>query len=257
MKNTREVEETPYKPRSINIMGVPVAPFESYDQALKSVEEAVESKRKTFWGAINPIKMYNAWHKPELLNLLRQLDVSFCDGVGVSIASKILYGKRLERITGCDLFFKLISLASQKQWRVYLLGASAESNTNARLRLQEKYPGLEIVGQDGYFKDSLKVVEHINARKADLLFVAMGSPKQEQWISQHRQVINATFCMGVGGSFDVAAGHVRRAPKIFRMTGTEFLFRIAMEPRKRFAHNWILLSFLFRVVCQRLTGASV
>ncbi len=132
------------------------------------------------------------------------------------------------------------------------MGASSESNANARLKLEEAYPGLEIVGQDGYFEDSLKVVEHINASKADVLFVAMGSPKQEQWISQHRDAINASFCMGVGGSFDVAAGNVRRAPKIFRMTGTEFMFRIAMEPKKRFMHNWILLRFLLRVIGKRL-----
>ena len=257
MKNTQEVEESIYKPAAMNIMGVPVAAFKSYDQALGLIEETVESKQKAFWGAINPMKIHNAWHKPELLGLLKQLDVSFCDGVGVSIASQILYGKCIKRITGCDLFFKIISLASRKKWCVYLLGASAESNDNARLRLQEKYPGLEIVGQDGYFKDSSKVVEHINAIKADLLFVAMGSPKQEQWISQHRQAINASFCMGVGGSFDVAAGRVRRAPKLFRMTGTEFLFRIAMEPRKRFAHNWILLSFFLRVVRQKIAGPSI
>jgi N-acetylglucosaminyldiphosphoundecaprenol N-acetyl-beta-D-mannosaminyltransferase len=238
-------------------MGVPVAAFESYDQALQFIEEIIQSQQKAFWGAINPIKIHNAWHKPELLGLLQQLDVSFCDGVGVSLASRILYGKRIKRITGCDLFFKIISLASQKKWCVYLLGASEESNAIARLKLQEKHPGLEIVGQDGYFEDSFEVVEHINASKTDVLFVAMGSPKQEQWISQHRQAINASFCMGVGGSFDVAAGRVRRAPKLFRMTGTEFLFRIAMEPRKRFTHNWILLSFFFRVVGQKMAGPSI
>ena len=255
MKRTQNLERSTDEPASINIMGVPVAPFESYDQALGLVEKSVELRRKQFWGAINPIKMHNAWQKPELLNLLQRLDVSFCDGVGVSIAGRILYGKRIKRITGCDLFFKIVALASQKKWRVYLLGASSDSNANARLKLEETYPGLEIVGQDGYFKDSLKVVEQINASKANVLFVAMGSPVQEQWISKHRDAINASFYMGVGGSFDVAAGNVRRAPKIFRMTGTEFMFRIAMEPKKRFMHNWILLSFLLRVISIRLYGA--
>ncbi|MHC4118266.1 MAG: WecB/TagA/CpsF family glycosyltransferase [Planctomycetota bacterium] len=166
-------------------------------------------------------------------------------GVGISIASRILHGRGIKRCTGCDLFFQLLSLASQKQWGIYLLGASAESNADARRELQKMYPDLRIVGwQDGYFKDSEKVVEHINSSGADLLFVAMGSPKQEYWIGRHRHDINASFCMGVGGSFDIASGGLKRAPKIFRITGTEFLFRLMLEPRKRWVNQKVLFSYL-------------
>ncbi|MHC4597259.1 MAG: WecB/TagA/CpsF family glycosyltransferase, partial [Planctomycetota bacterium] len=133
-------------PTPIDIMGIPVVPFESYDQALECVEETIDSNRKSLWVAINPIKIYNAWHKPELLDLLRQTDVGICDGVGVSIASRILHGRSIKRCTGCDLFFKLLSLASRKGWSVYLLGASAESNAAARSELQKMYPDLRIVG---------------------------------------------------------------------------------------------------------------
>ncbi len=238
-------------------MGTPVTPFETYDQALECIGAAVESHRKSFCVAINPVKVYNAWHEPELQSLLRQADISICDGVGISLASRILYGRGIHRITGCDLFFRLLSVASEKQWGVYLLGASPQSNAAARAQLQQRYPGLRIVGwQDGYFKDSRQVVEHINASKADLLFVAMGSPRQEYWIWNHRHEINATFCMGVGGSFDVASGNVKRAPRLFRMTGTEFLFRFVLEPRKRLAHQIILLRFLLHILGQRLFGPA-
>ncbi|GAH47619.1 unnamed protein product, partial [marine sediment metagenome] len=89
--------------------------------------------------------------------------------------------------------------------------------------LIEMHPGLHIVGRrDGYFEDSAAVVDQINASRADLLFVAMGSPKQELWITEHRDAINASFCMGVGGTFDIISGKTRRAPKVFRKTGTEF-----------------------------------
>jgi len=232
-------------------------PFETYDHVLQCIEETIESKRKSFWVALNPIKIYRAWHEPVLLNLLRQTDVNICDGVGVSIASRIFYGRSIKRITGCDLFFKLLSLASRKQWSVYLLGASAQSNGAARAELQKMYPQLRIVGwQNGYFKDSNNVIEQINASRADLLLVAMGSPKQEYWIWRHRQAIDAAFCMGVGGSFDIASGSVKRAPKIFRMTGTEFLFRLASEPRKRLSNWKVLFYFLLRVVGRRLSGAD-
>ncbi len=237
-------------------MGVPVTPFETYEQALECIGGAVESHRKSFCIAINPIKVYNAWNQPDLQNLLRQADFNICDGVGVSIASRILHGRGINRITGCDLFFRLLQRASEKQWGVFLLGASPQSNAAARAQLQQRYPGLRIVGwQDGFFQDSQKVVEQINASKADLVFVAMGSPKQEFWISHHRHQINASFCMGVGGSFDIASGNLKRAPKVFRMTGTEFLFRFVMEPRKRLVHQKILLYFLLRILSRRLFGA--
>ena len=253
--NTKTLKSPAHMPTPLNIMGVPVVPFETYDQALGCFEEAIESNQKSFWIAINPVKIYRAWHEPELLKLLRQTDVCICDGVGVSIASRILYGRSIKRITGCDLFYKLLSLASQKQWGVYLLGASAQSNASARAKMQKMYPDLRIVGcQDGYFKDSSHVVKQINASRADLLFVAMGSPKQEYWIWRHRQAIDAAFCMGVGGSFDVAAGNLKRAPKIFQKTGTEFLFQLITEPRKRWPKQKRFLYFLLQVICKRLSG---
>jgi len=238
-------------------MGIPVVPFETYDQALECIEQAIEMNRKSFWVAINPNKYYFAWHERELMDILKQADVSICDGVGVSIASKIFHGRCIKRITGCDLFFKLLSLASRKQWGVYMLGASPQSSAVARSKLQKMYPDLRIVGcQDGYFKDSSHVVKQINASRADLLFVAMGSPKQEYWIWHHRQAIDAAFCMGVGGSFDVAAGNLKRAPKIFQKTGTEFLFQLITEPRKRWPKQKRFLYFLLRVIGKRLSGTG-
>jgi N-acetylglucosaminyldiphosphoundecaprenol N-acetyl-beta-D-mannosaminyltransferase len=245
-------------PVPLSVMGVPVMPFETYDQVLEHIVESIESGQKASCVAVNPLKIYRAWHEPELLDTLRQTDICICDGVGVSIAAKILHGRGINRITGCDLFFRLLSLASEKRWGVYLLGASAQSNAVARSRLQRMYPGLRIVGwHDGYFDDPREVVEQINASRADLLFVALGSPKQEYWIGRHWQAIDARFCMGVGGSLDIASGNLKRAPRVFRMTGTEFLFRLAMEPRKRLSHQGILLRFLLRVIGRRLSDAGV
>lgn len=240
-------------PASLDIMGVPVVPFESYDQALDCIEDAIKSGRKSFWVAINPIKVYNAWEKPELFNLLRQADVGICDGIGISVASRLLYGQSIKRRTGGDLFFKLIDRASRKGWRVFLLGASARSNAEARSRLQKSYPGLRIVGwHDGYFEDSDAVIEQINSSQADLLFVAMGSPRQEQWIARHRHAIEAGFCMGIGGSLDIASGNLRRAPTIFRVTGTEFLFRLMAEPFKRWRIQKVLFPYFLSVIGRKL-----
>ena len=258
MTTTQTLQRPAHMPSSLDILGIPVVPFESYDQALECVEEIIESQHKSSWVAINPIKVYHSWHKPELANLLRQIDVGICDGVGVSIASMIIHGRSIKRCTGCDLFFKLVSLASRKKWGVYLLGASAKSNAGARSELQKMYPGLRIVGwQDGYFEDSRTVIEQINHSRADLLFVAMGSPKQEQWICRHRHAIDAKFCMGVGGSFDIASGGLRRAPKVFRIAGTEFLFRLIAEPLKRWPIQKVLFPYFLRVIGKKMVNLTL
>jgi len=258
MTNTKTLNSQAHIPAPIDVMGVSVVPFESYEHAIECIEQMIESGQKSFWVAINPIKIYQSWHKPDLRDILQLMDIGFCDGVGVSVTSRLLRGQSIKRVTGCGLFFRLISLASRKDWGVYMLGASAESNAAARSALQKTYPGLRIVGwQDGYFDDSDKVVENINSSGADLLFVAMGSPRQEQWIQRHRQDIAASFCMGVGGSFDIASGRLRRAPKFFRMTGTEFLFRLMMEPRKRLPMQKVLFAYSLRVIRAKLFGFAM
>ena len=256
--NKQILEKLAHIPRPVNVMGIPVVPFESYDQALKCVEEIIESGSKSSWIAINPVKIYHAWHKPELLELMQQADVGICDGVGVSIASRILHGQSIVRCTGCDLFFRLLSEAARKGWGVYLLGASAQSNTAARAELQRRYPDLKIVGwHDGYFEDSNTIIEQINSSGANFLFVAMGSPKQENWIQNNWQAINANICMGVGGSFDIASGSLRRAPKIFRMTGTEFLYRLICEPHKRWRIQKVLIPYFLQVIGEKTVDLTM
>lgn len=129
-----------------------------------------------------------------------------------------------------------------------MLGASSQSNAAARKRIQSVYPNLRIAGwQDGYFKDSYNVVKKINDSKANFLFVALGSPKQEYWLWRHRKALDANVCMGVGGSFDIAAGKIRRAPRIFRATGTEFLYRLVREPFKRWSIQRVLFPYSFHI----------
>jgi len=238
----------------LSVLGVPVVPFDSYAQAVGCVEQSVITRRKTFWVAINPQKIHRARREPRLRSILSHADVGICDGVGVSIAAKLLHGRFLARCTGCDLFFRLLAAAEQKSWRVFLLGATPESNEKACLNLQQRHPELRIVGrQHGYIDDSAGIVDQINDSEADLLFVAMGSPKQEYWISEHRDAINAPFCMGVGGSLNVASGMARRAPKVFRRTGTEFLFQLVTEPW-RWKRQIVYVPYMLRVLRESLLG---
>ncbi len=239
-------------PKPLSIMGIPVVPFESYSDAVRCVAQSIEAGRKSFWVAINPQKIHRAMHDTKLRSILRRADVGICDGVGVAIASKLLHRRFLNRCTGCDLFFALLPVVARKGWKVFMLGASAESNAGACMKLRQMYPGLRLAGrQDGYFRDSAAVVERINAAGADLVFVAMGSPKQEYWIWEHRSAINAAFCMGVGGTFDVLSGKARRAPKIFRKMGTEFLYQLVMEPQ-RWRRQVVYAPYMLSVIKERL-----
>jgi len=220
-------------PGAVRILGVSVVPFASYAQAVACVAESLTDGRKSFWVAVNPQKVYQASRDARLRSVIDRADVGICDGVGVSAAVKLLHGQAIARCTGCDLFFELLAAAAQKDWKVFILGAKPETNNLACQKLRRRYPGLQIVGRhDGYFQDSPAVVRKINDSQADLLFVAMGSPRQEFWISEHRQDISAKFCMGIGGSLDVASGVVKRAPGLLRKMGLEFAYQAIREPHR-------------------------
>jgi N-acetylglucosaminyldiphosphoundecaprenol N-acetyl-beta-D-mannosaminyltransferase len=215
------------------------------------VEDRLKKKQKSFCVAINPEKVYRAARDRELNRILAQADMGICDGVGISIAARLIYGERIRRCTGVDLFYALIAKAVERQWKIFLLGASPAVNAKASDALYAKYPGLQIAGRhDGYFENSAAVVEQINASGADLVFVAMGTPRQEFWIAENSSKINAGFLMGVGGTFDVVSGLVRRAPGIFRRTGTEFLYRLISNPR-RWRRQLVLPSFFVSVLIHR------
>ena len=220
-------------PKPLWIMDVPVTPFESYSQAIECVEAAITARRKTLCVAINPEKVQRAQRDVALRTLLQQAEITICDGIGVALGARVLHGRRLARCTGVDTFMNLIAAAAHRGWKVFLLGASPETNAKAHQRLREQHPGLQIVGRhDGYFSDAGPIIEQINASGAELLFVAMGSPRQEFWIMKHRQKLNTPFCMGIGGTLDVAAGTVKRAPSFWRKTGTEFLYRLLSQPQR-------------------------
>jgi len=228
MTNTQTLKMPAHILTPLNIVGIPVIPFDSYSQAIDCIASRIAARKKTFCVAINPEKIYCAHNNEELAHIVCRANFHICDVVGAAIAARILYGRKVARITGVQLFFELIARAEKEGLKVFLLSAKPESNKLVGLHLRKQYPHLQIVGQqDGYFEDDQAVVHNINVSQADLLFVALGSPRQEKWIAQYSGHIETPFCMGVGGSFDVVSGSVKRAPRLFQRTGTEFLYRVA------------------------------
>ena len=238
-------------PEPLSIMGVSVTPFASYQQAIDCVAAGIRERSQKCAVAINPEKIMHAKRDSVLRSALNGFEVGICDGVGVAIAARLLYGRRLRRCTGVDLFLELVRVASVEGWSVFLYGASPESNEGARAALLDMYPTLRIAGtQHGYETDDPSLVARINESKAELLFVALGSPKQEYWIARNRASLAVPFCMGVGGSFDVLSGKAKRAPRFFRRTGTEFLFRLMLQPA-RLVRQTALPLFMFGVLRSR------
>lgn len=237
-----------FTPDSVSILGIGISTFSSYDVAVSFVNERILNKKKTFCVAMNPEKLYRAARNPQLQAVLRSADMRICDGVGISLASIILYRRRIRRCTGIDLFLKVIRLCAEHNLKIFVLGAAPEVNEAGCNALLKTYPGLKIAGcHHGYFESSQPVIESIQQSGADLLFVAMGSPRQEFWIAEHLPALNVSFCMGIGGSLDVVSGSAKRAPAAFRTVGAEWLYRLLSQP-SRFRRQTVLPIFAYDVL---------
>lgn len=236
------------------ILGVPVTILNSYSHAVEIVINRIKRRQKTFCVAVNPIKIYHAQSDMKLKRLITSAHIHICDGIGTAIAGRILYGRKIERITGVQLFQELIARAEKERLKVFLLGASQDVNDRACETLLAKHPNLQIVGRYcGYFNGNGKVINMINRSGANMLFVAMGSPRQEHWIAEHIDAVRASFLMGIGGTLDVVSGHVKWAPKVFRRTGTEFIYRLITD-FKRWRQQKILPKFVLLVLKSRFVN---
>ena len=172
---------------------------------------------------------------PELARACRAGQLILADGMSVVWALRASGQPMPERVTGIDLMALLLAAAIERRLRVYFLGARHEVVTALVERIRTQYPGVEIAGFcDGYFgpDDHLALIEEVRAASADILFVGMPTPFKETWCERHRQRLDVPVIVGVGGSFDVLAGFIRRAPRWLQSLGLEWFWRLLMEPRK-------------------------
>jgi N-acetylglucosaminyldiphosphoundecaprenol N-acetyl-beta-D-mannosaminyltransferase len=172
---------------------------------------------------------------PELREACRAGDLIVADGMSVVWTSRLTDSPFPERVAGVDLMGRLLEAGSQEGLRAYFLGAKPEVVSKLAERCAERYPGLTVAGyRDGYFsaKDHTAIVEEIRERAPHFLFVGMPSPFKETWCERNRERLDVPVIMGVGGSFDVHAGHVKRAPVWLQGLGMEWSWRLMMEPRK-------------------------
>lgn len=164
---------------------------------------------------------------------LNGADLVLPDGIGVIYAAKIL-GRPLQgRVPGCDFAAALCDWMAKNDKKLFLLGAKPGVAEQAACNLEQTYPGLTVCGtHDGYFKEDAPVMEAIRSAGADVVFVCLGAPKQEYWMIEHGPETGASFLIGLGGSLDVFAGTVKRAPEIWQKLGLEWLYRLLKQPSR-------------------------
>lgn len=176
------------------------------------------------------------------------------DGIGVIYGAKILGTPLKEKIPGIDFTSALMEKMQQEGRSVFLFGSKPGVAEKAVDNLSAKYPELKFVGtNDGYFKDDAPIIEKINSAKPDLLLVCLGAPKQEKWMMANAEKLDVGLMIGAGGSLDVFAGVVERAPEIWQKLGLEWLHRLLKEPR-RIGRMMRLPKFLIFVIIKKIRG---
>jgi N-acetylglucosaminyldiphosphoundecaprenol N-acetyl-beta-D-mannosaminyltransferase len=204
------------------------------EETVGLIDAAVAADRFTQHVVVNVAKIVNMQRDPQLDASVRECDIINIDGMGVVLGARLLGHNVPERVAGVDLFHELLAMSASKGYSVYLLGAKNEVVGETTRRVQQLYPGLKLAGyHHGYFWDDEEaMVNKVRESGAQLLFVAITSPKKENFINRWRDQLGVTFVMGVGGTFDVVAGKVKRAPVWMQKWGLEWLYRVIQEPRR-------------------------
>jgi N-acetylglucosaminyldiphosphoundecaprenol N-acetyl-beta-D-mannosaminyltransferase len=238
----------------INILGVGFDDITAEQAVLKAID-TINGVEKMYVVTPNPEIVWMARRDEKLRDALNGAGMLLPDGIGIIIGARIL-GTPLHggRVPGIDFAESLFDTMSASGKSVFLLGAKPGIAEEAGQKLAEKYPGLKISGtSDGYFADDGPVIEKINSARPDVLLVCLGSPKQELFMTKNLVRLDVKLCAGLGGSLDVFAGKVKRAPVVFQKLGLEWLFRLIREPR-RIKRMIKLPLFILVLIWKRVTG---
>jgi len=218
----------------VNIFGIKVHALTSV-QALDNIDRAIKNRQSLHIGMLNAAKIVNMKRNPALDKDVRSSNMILADGCSVVKASKILRKTLPERVAGIDLMHGILARGDKEGYRIFCLGATPEIVTKTVTEIERQYPGVIIVGsQHGYFTDSEEatVAQRIADSNADVLFVAITSPKKEKFMARWNKTMCVPVVHGVGGSFDVLVGKVQRAPLIWQRYGMEWLYRVKQEPAR-------------------------
>lgn len=249
--------------RRIDFLGCPIDCYTS-NELLTSLKSEIDNRTgRRLIHFVNANKVAQAYEDPSMREILWRGDYVLADGQPLLPMAKMLGQRIPERIDGIGLMEKLLGLANQHKYRIYLLGAKQDILEACVRKIQERYPNLIVAGyRNGYFKPAEVpgIISNLNATKPDMLFIGIGTPIKEQLADKYRDQIDAAIVQGVGGSFDVIAGLVKRAPRWMQVLCLEWLYRVLQEPRRMFWRytktNGQCLYLFGGAIMRRLTGRS-
>ncbi|MGE5543501.1 MAG: WecB/TagA/CpsF family glycosyltransferase [Bacillota bacterium] len=203
--------------------------------ALKVVEDAIQNRVPSQVITLNAEMIYRAQDNRQLREMYSRARLVTPDGIGAVWALRRAGWRISRRVTGIGLTLRILDIARKRNWRIFLLGAEPGIADKVAGKLANSDPPLVVAGvHHGYFADeeSPQIIEQIRTVHPDILLVGLGAPRQDIWIATHLEELRVPVCIGVGGTFDVLAGKVKRAPRIWRRLGLEWLFRLISEPAR-------------------------
>ncbi|WP_374723507.1 WecB/TagA/CpsF family glycosyltransferase [Calidifontibacillus erzurumensis] len=238
----------------VSILGVNFIHTTMKDMVTR-LRERLLNEQKTFVVTANPEIVMKTLEDATYKKYVDQADYVTADGIGVVKGAQIL-GKPLpERVAGYDLMRNLLAVLNEEKLKLYMLGAQEETIEKAVETVKREYPNLQLVGyHHGFFNwEDPSIINEIKEKKPDLVLVALGVPRQEKWIAEHLEEVEKGVFIGVGGSFDVLAGTVKRAPEIWQKLNLEWFYRLLKQP-SRWRRMLALPHFALKVFGQKLTG---
>ncbi|MDY7044964.1 MAG: WecB/TagA/CpsF family glycosyltransferase [Bacillota bacterium] len=237
---------------TVTIMGIPFLNTTRNDFLRDYLVPRLDEEQKCFVVTANPEIVMKARENDTYRQIIRTADYIVPDGVGILKAAKFQKQPLQERVTGYDLTLDLLSYANDHGLNCYFLGAKDEINAKAVSEVQRSYPHIQIAGHHhGYIDmEDETFAESIQNSEPDIIFVALGSPKQEQWIMKHKEKFSKGIFIGIGGVFDVLAGKVPRAPKAWINLNLEWLYRLLKQP-SRWKRILKAVEFMFRVYVKK------
>ena len=252
--------------RKVHLFGVPVDAL-TREQMLDRIDETITSRGSLHVGVVNAAKVVNMGRDPALREAVLESDLILADGAAVVLASRVLGEPLPERVTGIGLMYGIFERGMKKGYRVYCLGATEEVSRKVAEKISQDYPGVVLAGRrNGYFsaEEEPQIAQDIADAKADVLLVAITSPKKEQFMARWNDLIKVPVVHGVGGSFDVMAGKVKRAPELWQKLGMEWLYRVKQEPGrlwKRYLVTntlflWLLMQAFLKKTLRRSQSSS-
>ncbi|MDD6597283.1 WecB/TagA/CpsF family glycosyltransferase [Anaerovibrio sp.] len=238
--------------KQVEILGVNVNSL-TMAQAVEAVQQFIAEKKVALVATANAEMLMRATQDEELKDILNQADLVVPDGAGTVWAAGHLGEPMPERVAGFDLAQELMREAPSRGDRVYFFGSAPGVADKAKAKAEELYPGIQVVGvRNGFFSeaDEPQIIADIRAAKPDILLAALGVPKQEKWLKKHMQELQVPVSIGVGGTLDVMAGVMERAPLWMQKAKLEWLFRGLKQP-SRAGRLLALPKFVLKVVASK------